>query len=159
MRTASGWLKIKAKAAATRHIAGFAFHLACQYCTEDIRIVVVTQLLLEFYTLIEAEGLHMRQAPINRIEEIGFELCALYANLSADAALPPATKAWKMTPNFHLFCHMCQWIIPNNGLNPRSYWCYADEDLVGNLIEVAETCHPSTMSVVAMTKFALCAYD
>ena len=48
----------------------------------------------EFFTLIEAEGLHMRQAAIHRIQEIGFELCALYANLSADAASPPATNAW-----------------------------------------------------------------
>ena len=26
--------------------------------------------------------------------------------------------------------------------NPRFSWCYSDEDMVGQLVEVAESCHP-----------------
>ena len=54
---------------------------------------------------------------------------------------------------------MCEWAVPDTYLNPRSYWCYADEDLVGTLVDIAEGCHPTTMAIVALTKFVLCAYD
>ena len=64
-----------------------------------------------------------------------------------------------MSPTWHLFLHLCEWAIPDTGLNPRSYWTYADEDIVGNLIEVAEGCHPATMAVVALTKWVLLAFE
>ena len=57
------------------------------------------------------------------------------------------------------FLHLCEWTIPDTGLNPRSYWTYADENLVGELVEVAETCHVTTMAAGGMTKWVLNALD
>ena len=37
--------------------------------------------------------------------------------------------------------------------NPRFFWCYSDEDMVGQLVEVAESCHPGTMSTTALFKW------
>ena len=37
--------------------------------------------------------------------------------------------------------------------SPSAYWTYADEDLVGKMIEVAETCHPRTLAETALLKW------
>ena len=37
--------------------------------------------------------------------------------------------------------------------NLRFFWCYSDEDMVGQLVEVAESCLPSTMSTTALFKW------
>ena len=37
--------------------------------------------------------------------------------------------------------------------NPRCYWTYADEDMVGHMIEVAQSCHPVTLAATAMFKW------
>ena len=47
---------------------------------------------------------------------------------------------WKMTPKWHLFIHLCVYDIRELRLNPRPYWTYADENLVGVLVEVGQTC-------------------
>ena len=56
LRTTSGWPKLKAKAAATRHLIFFALDLATRHCQDDIRIIAVVQLMCEFYTLLESQG-------------------------------------------------------------------------------------------------------
>ena len=56
LKTDSGYPKLKAKAAATRHMCEFALHHAAQYCGFDHRIIAVVQLMCTFYGLIEHEG-------------------------------------------------------------------------------------------------------
>ena len=115
---------------------------------------MVAQLLNEFYRMLHDEGLHMSGASCKRAAEIGHQVCVIYAQLSR-GAFDAGDKLWKTTPKIHLFAHLCEWIIPDIGLNPRSYWCYADEDLVGTLVEVGSSCHPSTVPSVGLTKWAI----
>jgi hypothetical protein len=42
--------------------------------------------------------------------------------------------------------------------NPKFYWVYADEDLVGQMIEVSRSCHPTTVAATAMYKWLLLAF-
>ena len=91
-------------------------------------------------------------------EDCTKQLCTLYAHLGNEAAAK-REKAWKGSPTFHIFLHLCQWQVPDLRLNPRSYWTYADEDLVGTLVDCAEKCHPSTMAWTALTKWVLLAFD
>ena len=44
------------------------------------------------------------------------------------------------------------------GLNPKTYWCYADEDLVGQLITIGESCHPTTLAPVGLAKWVAGAF-
>ena len=71
LKTGSGFPKLKAKAAATRHMMSYGLHLAQTYLAEDRRIVAIAQLMAEFYSLLESEGLHLKQATIDRIMELG----------------------------------------------------------------------------------------
>ena len=158
LKTEKGWPKIKAKAAACRHLVEYAFDLSSRHLRDEPRIIAIVQLLLEFYQLCENEKMYMRDPAIRRIQVIGRQICQLYAQL-ANEAKDRGEKVFKMTPKFHLFVHLTEWVIPSTKLNPRSYWCYGDEDLVGTLVEVAENCHPFTMSTVALTKWALLEFD
>ena len=67
-------------------------------------------------------------------------------------------KMWKMNPKLHLFDHLCDYQA-GEGLNPRSFWTYVDEDLVGLLVEVAESCHPVTTAPSALFKWLHVYFD
>ena len=43
--------------------------------------------------------------------------------------------------------------------NPRYYWCYTDEDLVGLTIEVPENCHVATVAEMVLVKWLILAFD
>ena len=55
-------------------------------------------------------------------------------------------------PKLHIFVHLCEWQAGEFG-NPRSYWTYADEDLVGLLVECAQSCHAKTVAPSALFKW------
>ena len=42
---------------------------------------------------------------------------------------------------------------------PAYFWCYADEDLVGQMIEIGENCHIITLAITVLTKWLVCAFD
>ena len=56
LRSASRFPKLKAKGAATRHLIDFALDLARRHLAHDKRIIVVAQLMSEFYRLLHADG-------------------------------------------------------------------------------------------------------
>eukprot|EP00959_Pyramimonas_sp_CCMP1952_P056324 1176324-Pyramimonas_sp.AAC.1 len=51
---------------------------------------------------------------------------------------------YKFVPKFHLWEHLTE-IYPSLMGNPRYFWTYSDEDLVGLAIGIAESVHPSTL--------------
>jgi hypothetical protein len=81
----------------------------------------------------------------------------LYNALSTEAAAKQL-KAWKFGPKFHLFVHICEIQAIRFG-NPRFYWTYNDEDLVGKLVEVAQSSHPSTVAATAILKCLWLQFD
>ena len=154
LRQDGGWPRFKAKAAATRHLADFALELATKHDSgsdHDRMRTAVCQLLVEFYTILKSEGVFLSQEGKHRLSQCGVRLCSLYAQLSRISA-DSYRKMWKVHPKLHLFLHVCQHQAPVYW-NPRCFWTYSDEDLVGQMIEVARTCHPSTMAATALTKW------
>jgi len=149
VRASGDWPKLKCKAAAARHLAPFALQLAEQHL--DGRRVALCTLLVRFYGIMNEEGQFLSDRAKAEFPGIGRRICMLYSQLAAESA-EKGHKFWKATPKLHLFQHVCEWQGVESG-NPRFYWCYADEDLVGQLIEVAEACHAKTMAVTAMHKW------
>ena len=92
-----------------------------------------------------------------RLPLIGRQMCGLYAQMATEA-LAAGRKRWKMTPKVHLVQHLLEWQCLSAG-NPRFYWTYADEDLVGSMIEVAESCHASTLAITVMVKWLVFSFD
>ena len=155
VRSSNGWPKLKCKAAAARHVAPFALELARQHL--DRRMIAMCQLLCEFFVLINAQGMFLDNDAKDRLPKLGRALCGLYAKQST-AAFDTGIKTWKMTPKVHIFLHVCEWQGPSVG-NPRFYWTYADEDLVGVMIEVAQSCHWTTMAPTAMVKWLVLNFE
>ena len=152
VRTSGGWPKLKAKAAARRHLAAYALHLMTSHGNPaDRKELAVCQLLVRFYEILDNESMYLSPAANRELVKVGSQLCILYTSLAADAA-HNGSKMWKCTPKRNLFAHLCEWQAGEAG-NPRFCWPQADEDLDGLLVEVAESCHPLTMSVSALFKW------
>ena len=149
---------MKAKAAQTRHLAAYALELIQRFGKpEDREVLAVTQLLCEFYKIIENESVYMSPQAKVDMPRIGRQLCHIYAGL-AQQALLRGEKVWKLHPKLHLFVHLCEWQAVET-LSPKSFWTYSDEDLVGLLVEVAESCHPSTLAPSALFKWMHVYFD
>ena len=158
VRASGGWPKLKAKAAATRHLAPYALFLMKMFGTEeDQQVLAVCTLLCEFYQILNNESMFMSEAAKARMPVVGLQLSVLYVKLAADAA-NVRLKMWKMSPKIHIFVHLCEWQSLEWG-NPRYYWTYADEDWVGCPTEVAKSCHPNTLAVSALFKWLHVYYE
>lgn len=152
VRTSGGWPKLKAKAAATRHLAAYALHLARTFGrAEDRLVIAVCTLLCEFYSILENESMFLSEPARSRLPEVGRQLAVLYTQL-AEESTRSRLRMWKMHPKLHIFVHLCEWQALDWG-NPRYYWTYADEDLVGLITEVSQSCHPATLACVALFKW------
>ena len=156
IRASGQWPKLKAKAAATRHLAPFALQLAQAHLGARQR--AICQLLCEFYSLLDTQGMFLDDAAKDRFPKLGFRLCGLFAQQAAEA-YAAGRKQWKMSPKVHLLLHLLEWQAPSTGINPRFFWVYADEDMVGLMVEVAQSCHPTTMPATAMTKWLQFAFE
>ena len=58
----------------------------------------------------------------------------------------------------HMWEHLTEWLCLISG-NPRFFWTYADEDFVGLAVDVAESCHPSTLVVSILFKWLHLVFD
>ena len=56
-------------------------------------------------------------------------------------------RMWKFLPKLHLILQLCEWEAPDLG-NPAYYWTYADDDLVGLMVELAEACQKISLPVL-----------
>ena len=151
LRTDGGWPKLKAKGAPIRHLASFAWALAQQHL--GVREAAVSQLLVRFYELISGPDMFLGADETREIAAVGLRVGVLYAQL-ADDALARGVKGWKVSPKLHLFQHICEWQAAEYG-SPRFWWTYADEDMVGHMIECGSTCHPRTLAPTALYKWLL----
>ncbi len=145
--------KFRGKAANTRHLVPYVVKLCTQFDSgsehDKFRLACATS-LASFYGVLEACPQHMDVKSLREFAKLGREICSFYAALSARHD----SKAWKLTPKFHLLLHLVELHAPRWG-NPRFFWCYADEDLVGQIVEVAGSCHPNTMAEIALYKHCL----
>ena len=82
------------------------------------------------------------------------KLAEWYAQLSA-SRFSDENRLWKVQPKLHLFEHLLEITAILYG-NPRYFWCYADEDLVGQMVDIAETCHPATLPFSVLFKWLHC---
>ena len=160
LRTSGQWPKLKAKAAATRHLAAYALSLCQQFGSrdkEDRQMLGVCQLLQQFYTLLNSESQFLSPAAKDELPTLGQQLVGLYVSL-ATSAKERGLKLWKLQPKLHLFQHVCEWQAIDC-CNPRCFWTYSDEDLAGLMATVAASCHPMTMNMNALFKWAHLAFE
>jgi hypothetical protein len=160
LRSRNDWPKLKAKAAATRHIARFALKLAHDHNSgslHDRRRVAVIELLCRFYEIIMGEGMFLSSAAKQELVLLGPVFFQTYVGLSREA-VDSRKKAWKFTPKFHLFLHICEFQAITL-MNPRFGWVYSDEDLQKHMGDIASSCSATNVASVAMYKWVILVFD
>ena len=167
VRQSGDWPKLKGKAAATRHLSRYALHLVQEFgqmesLDDFVRVhdelaLGVAQLLVRFYEIIDSQSQFMVDAIKVELLVLGKQLASMYCKL-ASMCFDANLRLWKLSPKLHLWLHLTEEQAVEYG-NPRFWWCYSDEDLVGILIDVAEGLHPSTMHPVLLTKWLLFVYN
>ena len=123
----------------------------------DRRIIAVAQLLVRFYDILNGESMFLGDAARAELPRLGQTLASLYATLSSDA-FKTGQKLWKIQPKFHLFEHLTESQAIIFG-NPRYWWTYGDEDLVGLMIDIAEGVHASTVAISTIVKWLNLLYE
>jgi hypothetical protein len=152
IRTEKQWPKMKAKGAALRHVTAYVLHLAVQFCNGsryDNLVLSLCQLICRFYELISRESQFLTSEALKELPVIGHRLAEAYTTLSS-LSFSAGFKLFKMMPKLHLWEHLTEYPLP---LNPRAFWCYSDEDLMGALVAIAVTCHSSTLASTALFKW------
>jgi hypothetical protein len=154
------WPRLKAKAAAVRHVARYSHHLSILYddgSAHAKRRRAVNQLLCRFYEIIDSEGRYLSVEAKLEIAEVGRLLLTIYTQLSEEA-VAAMRRAWKETPKFHLFQHLCEVQCAGVG-NPKFYWVYADEDLQRIMKAVALSCHSLNLAPMVLYKWLVLHFD
>ena len=167
VRAQGDWPKLKAKAAAARHMAYYALDLCRRFAqidslneftrVNDRLCLGVVQLLVEFYDILNSESDNLSASARARLPDLANDLAGMYCRLSA-SAYNRGLRLWKVSPKLHLFLHICIHQAPVMG-NPRFWWGYGDEDLVKWMIQIAHSVHPSTVAVAVLTKWLWCVFD
>ena len=160
IRSSGDWPKLKAKAGATRHLAKYALYLCVKYHAlqeegpevfkHSQRRKLVCELLVRFYIILETEGRFFSQKTKSELSKLGVSLFTVYKRLSEEA-LRAEKRAWKMTPKFHVFLHICE--ISSDMENPRFHWTYTDEDLQQVMKKIAVTCHAGHVEWLCLFKW------
>ena len=110
----------------------------------------VAGLLVACYDILESESQFLSAAAKHKLPRIGQKLAECYGCL-ARIAFDRGEKLWKLSPKLHLMEHLLEYQCIQAG-NPRWYWTYADEDLVGLMIDIAEGCHANTLAYSVLFK-------
>ena len=158
--TSSAWPKLKGKGAAIRKLASYALQLAQEFANDsdnDQSILEMIRLLVRFYQIIDSESMYLTAAVRRELPEIGQKLAELYSKLAKEA-FENGSRLWKATPKLHLWEHLLEHQTLEF-FNPRFFWCYSDEDLVGQLVDIGATCHPRTLAVTALFKWLHLLFD
>ena len=158
--TAATFPKLLAKAAQTRHLARYVLKLVREQADDsdwDQTILCVVELLVRFYEILHENSQFLSDGAKAEMAEIGQSLAEQYSIL-AKWSFDWKSKLFKMSPKLHMWEHLTEFQAAVL-MNPRFFWCHADEDLVGLMVEVAHSCHPATLGVSILFKWLHLIFD
>jgi hypothetical protein len=174
-----GYPHLKAKAAQTRHLAEFCLILARRHRFGDAsrapfafgprhrlagRSLEHGNLLVELFEGLLGYHQACAASPFSA-EDCKASMYKYLQSLEAlscmwRTGIPLASQGslpFHVRPKAHLCQHMVEDKIPAYG-SPSSFWCYRDEDFVGNCKIIAhKTMHPATLEVKMLQKLRILA--
>jgi len=81
------------------------------------------------------------------------ESALTFYNALAERADREGAWLWKILPKHHMFTHMAYDQAP--WANPRWVHCYGDEDMVGRVKKLVNTCHGATCGRKALLRYLI----
>ena len=101
LRTDGNWPKLKAKAAATRHLVQYAFELMVEHNrgTEgDQKVLAIIQLMVRFYAILKSSAMFLSREAKEELPKLGERVGMLYQQLASDA-YEQDLKMWELCRN------------------------------------------------------------
>jgi len=123
------------KAAHTRHLVGPVRAVAEELNTDGRldHLVEVLRNLERFYSIMDSYGHFIPAESARDLFNAVHKCCVHYCCLAATAA-ERGLKLFLVTPKFHFWLHIAYFA---RYCNPKYAWCYANEDFVGKIAQVA----------------------
>ena len=160
LKSESGFPKLKAKGAQVRHLAEYALTIARKFDSgsqHDRMKVAIAQLLCRVYQCMSSSSQFFPAPALTEFQTAGQKMLLILSALHT-AAVESGERRWKFPPKGHLIDHMVS-IQAREWGNPSYFWCYGDEDLVGQCIEIARSCHPKTCVASALVKWLVLSFE
>ena len=160
LKTSGDWPKLKAKGAATRHLAAYAAEITNKYnhgSVHDKQRHAICHLLNRFYEIIAEQTRQLSNEAKAEMRTISEYLVSIYISL-ADEALSKGVRMWKMTAKCHAFQHLLE-TQACTLINPAYSWNYSSEDLQRVMKDIALSCHKNNMSFMVVYKWLTDAFD
>ena len=163
----AGFPLLKGKGAQIRHLAPILALIWRQHIRPDNRYDMHVEKVLDnlvlFYRCLDftdSKGLHPFHLPqqiAQRLLKHVDQFLWHYFFLAEDSLRRvPAKCLWSIVPKHHYFWHLA---MQANDLNPRMSWCYANEDVVGNIAIIGMSCRhgqvAATRSKSLMAKYIM----
>ena len=128
------------KAANVRALVPMCAELARQYrdASDEVRRHMLAMIckLSKLYDIMHSSGLVVPEASHLQMVEASDKFL-LHYNWLSKAAVQNTIKMWLVVPKFHYHYHLVEGFW---GLNPKYFWCYGGEDLVGRASTLCHSC-------------------
>lgn len=160
VRTRGGWPKLKGKGATARHMVRYAADLIQRFritdeshpdFEHDELMHGIVQCLMRFYEILFTQEMFLTDEAKIELPRLGQLLASMYTRI-ARLCFDRQWRLWKVSPKLHLWEHLTEGQSLVWG-NPKFWWCYADEDLVGLMGDLASGVHPTTIAVSLLFKW------
>lgn len=107
--------------------------------------------LARFTFLVRSSGALLEPGPQQEAAACGFRYLGLYVQLAAQA-LQERAPLYKIRPKMHFLWHICH-RLSRCRLNPQLFSCWAAEDYVGKIANVAEQTHRRTTPARTLQRY------
>jgi hypothetical protein len=153
--------KLKTKAAEGRAMLKTVFYMLTnifppENAHENLRLNCVANLKF-MYDELEPSSWSQTKAP--NVRRLARTHLLLYAELTLEAAAGlegHAVLFYRIYPKHHLLVHCIEDGLKDFG-NPRSFWCYGDENAIGDCADMCASLHKMTIHRSVITKHRLSA--
>ena len=138
----------RVKAAATRHLVPIILSIWLDvrdpHNEDDNEIAYMLACLDRFYTIVADEPYRMNDAQVEEARQCIRGILQTYANLASKAYYAvPRKLLWHTVPKHHYAEHIADQCSVGN---PRYAWTYQDEDFMGLIKIIGESCTIGTQS-------------
>ena len=109
--------------------------------------------LAEFYRILRRSGRWLTTAQLGELKTARDATLVMFKKL-ADMAADESSRLYPCRPKMHVFDE-CHRIAQETGENPAALWTFQDEDNMRVLINIAQSCHGSTLEAHTLEKWCM----
>lgn len=151
-------IHLTAKAAATRKCTSYCLLIAQQFNSgsahDRVRLGCIWG-MNEYNRVVAESGKYLTDEQIERLILATHTCMNCFYWLRQEAVGLGMRKRWVPKPKNHQWVHLVEDFVRPTKRNPRTAWCYADEDFVGRMRTIMRKVARKTLALRTMQKYVL----